>query len=123
MKLSYEHYLFSCLADNVDNEWANTEYDIRFQWLPLRYGYFEQSQFNVEDKSEYECIAEYLHARENLRTLIKQHDFTYDYSDDHRVYTKGSQQLKKINEVAERFTKADFIALWNQYAPEIMQKK
>lgn len=129
MQLTYEQYLYSCLADCIDDEWKNLEYDIRFQWLSQRYSWFEESRFNVDengevvDKSEYDCIVDYLTEREALRTLIKSHDFTYHYSNDHRMWKRGNEQAKAINELKEKFVREDFIHLWNEYAPDVVKIK
>lgn len=33
---------------------------------------------------------------EKLESLLKSHDWFYEYSDDHRVWTKGHNQYQKI---------------------------
>lgn len=117
MTLTYHQYLFSCLADCVDEEWKHQEYDTRFLILPTRYSWFEQSKFDNEDKTEYDCIVDYLHARESLRKLIKSHDFTYPYSNDHNMWKRGNEQAKEINKAKAMFVADDFKELWNKYAP------
>ena len=34
---------------------------------------------------------------DTLEKLLKTHDWTYQYSDDHRVWSKGNEQSKEIH--------------------------
>lgn len=60
-----------------------------------------------------------------LKSLIEKHDFTYAYSDDHRVWRRGQDSLQAIQLVT---SKADEIGLglaanelWNKYCPSFMR--
>lgn len=123
MKLSYSHYLLSCLMHEIDQTFAEMEYDVRFNFLPWQYAQFEASKFDDEDKPEYECIVEYLHARNALREAIKSHDFTYEYSDDSSVYNRGRISKAAIMGQASMFSNTEFKELWNEFAPNIMKIK
>ena len=55
-----------------------------------------------------------------LEQMLESHDFTYEYSDDHRYYKQGSQECKIIdNKVKEMggWSKK-LVELWNKYAPK-----
>lgn len=52
-----------------------------------------------------------------LEQLIKQHDFTYERSDDHRAYKAGLANLKEIMEAKAWVSQKDYVSLWNKYAP------
>jgi len=123
MKLTYHHCLFSCLAELIDEEFKNMEYDLRFLALPNLYMKFEQSTFNDPDKSEHDCIVEYLTNRETLKKAIKSHDFSYDYSDDHSAYKRGQSSKANIMKLSTMFYDLDFKELWNEYAPETFKYK
>ena len=59
-----------------------------------------------------------------LEQMLESHDFTYEYSDDHRYYTQGSQEYKIINNKVKEmggWTK-ELADLWNKYAPSSHQK-
>lgn len=63
---------------------------------------------------------------ELYREKLAFHDWTYEYSDDHRVWQKGTQQrdeLKKIQLelVALGATMKEVKTIWNEYAPEMFR--
>ncbi len=58
--MNYNEYLFSCLLKIYDKEFEQMEYDVQYFIIAQRYLGFTQSSFNVETKSEYECIVDYL---------------------------------------------------------------
>jgi len=58
--MKYNEYLFSCLLKIYDKEFAELEYDLQFEEVPLRYREFTKSQFNLAFTGEYECIINYL---------------------------------------------------------------
>tara|TARA_Y100001937_G_C7136366_1_gene340220 strand:+ start:14058 stop:14525 length:468 start_codon:yes stop_codon:yes gene_type:complete len=47
---------------------------------------------------------------------LKLHDWWYDYSDDHSVYTKGNEARNKLIKLQEDID-TDF-QIWNQYCPK-----
>lgn len=116
MQITYSQYLYSCLSDCIDDEWKNLEYDVRFQGLPKLYSWFEESEFNVESKPEYDCIVEYLHARERLKNTLKSHDFNYQRSDDHSVWKRGVDSLQAIKDASKGFSKQEFEELRDYYS-------
>lgn len=123
MKLSYSHYLLSCLMHEIDKKFAEMEYDVRFNLLPWQYTQFEASKFDDEDKSEHDCIVEYLNARNALREAIKSHDFAYEYSDDSSVYKRGRMSKAEIMKQADMFSITEFRELWNEVAPDVLKFK
>lgn len=48
--------------------------------------------------------------------MLKNHDWFYEYSDDHRMWVRGKDQRAAILE-AKKDLDPDYI-LWNQYCPE-----
>lgn len=48
---------------------------------------------------------------EEFKQLIRQHDITYDFSDDDRTYQRGRRQKQKILELAKQIPEAK--DLWN----------
>ena len=56
----------------------------------------------------------------SLKEMIKNHDFTYEYSDDHRYYKRGSQEYKIINNKVKEMGgwNEKIVELWNKYAPK-----
>ena len=63
--MNYNEYLFSCLLKIYDKQFAELEYDLQFEEVPLRYSEFTKSQFNIASTGEYECMIEYLKHRYN----------------------------------------------------------
>lgn len=50
------------------------------------------------------------------RGLLKNHDWYSEYSDDQRVWEKGSEEYQKIIKMAEQID-TDY-SIFNEYAPE-----
>ena len=50
------------------------------------------------------------------RDLLKNHDWYSEYSDDQRVWEKGSEEYQKIIQMAEQID-TDY-SIFNEYAPE-----
>ena len=47
--------------------------------------------------------------------LLKGHDWYYDYSDDHRVWTKGADAHKKLRDMADKLDPEHKV--WDKYSP------
>lgn len=60
---------------------------------------------------------------EKLEQLIKQHDFTYERSDDHRAYKAGLANLEEIMKAKDCVSREDYVSLWNKYAPKGLKFK
>jgi hypothetical protein len=58
--MNYNYYLFSCLLKEYDKDFEQMEYDLQFKKIPKLYEEFFISDFNDTNKSEYECIVDYL---------------------------------------------------------------
>ena len=56
----YNQYLFVSLLKLYDSKFNDLEYDIQFKLGLMQYKDFEESEFNGYDKTEYECITDYL---------------------------------------------------------------
>jgi len=65
--MNYSQYLFSCLIKLYDSEFEQMEYDIQFYDTINEYEIFENSNFNDGNKSEYECIVNYLNDKYGKR--------------------------------------------------------
>lgn len=57
---------------------------------------------------------------EQFETMCRQHDLTYEYSDDHSVWQRGSQSLAEVERFArENFEdKSEASAIWNRIVDE-----
>lgn len=58
--MNYNEYLFSCLLKIYDKTFAEMEYDLQYEQVPVLYAEFCDSKFDVDTKGEYECIIDYL---------------------------------------------------------------
>ena len=62
--MKYEHFLFSQLfmnhIENYETEYQELAYDIIFPEVLKHQKLFLKSNFNVDVKSEYDCIIDYL---------------------------------------------------------------
>jgi len=58
--MNYNIYLFSCLLKLFDNEFEQLEYDLQYEAAVKGYLKFANSSFNDVNKSEYDCIVNYL---------------------------------------------------------------
>jgi hypothetical protein len=58
--MHYNEYLFVCLLKLYDAKFNDLEYDIQYKLGLMQYKDFEESKFNVFDKTECECIIDYL---------------------------------------------------------------
>lgn len=58
--MNYNIYLFSCLIKLFDKEFEQLEYDLQYEKAIKEYLKFSHSDFNDVNKSEYDCIANYL---------------------------------------------------------------
>jgi len=57
-------------------------------------------------------------ATQELENLMKKHDWYYEMSDDHRVWKKGSAELKNIHNLIKQVGKKDAMKLWKMYLPK-----
>ena len=59
----------------------------------------------------------------SIENMFKQHDHTYHYSDDSRVFNKGLGQEKIINNKIKELGgwTQDLVNTWNKYAPKNME--
>lgn len=55
---------------------------------------------------------------QNLDKALKTHDWYYEMSDDHRIWKKGSAELKNIHNLIKQVGKKDSEYLWNKYLPK-----
>ncbi len=58
---------------------------------------------------------------EQYIAALKAHDWYYEYSDDHRIWTEGRDHKAKIRE-GRKLHDPDY-SIWNQYAPDGMKVK
>ena len=68
--MDYDLYLFSCLIKLYDTEFEEEAYDYQYDILPKLYEEFENSRFNIDTKSTYECIIAYLNYKYKPKTII-----------------------------------------------------
>ena len=60
---------------------------------------------------------------DKLENAIKHHDFSYQYSDDYRVYKRGHDSLKQIIKLKDCVSQEVYVNLWNKYAPNNLKFK
>lgn len=67
-KMSYEHFLFASLLLDYfkDNETLDLAYDVVYSKVFELYKCFEDSDENIDTKSEYECILKYFNNNESF---------------------------------------------------------
>jgi hypothetical protein len=53
-----------------------------------------------------------------LQLLLRTHDWTYQFADDHRSWAAGDLHWHKIKEVAERLPRETTERIWSDYAPK-----
>lgn len=61
--MDYDLYLFSNLIKLFDSEFEELPYDEQYDKLPTLYEDFENSKFNVDTKSAYDCMIEYFNEK------------------------------------------------------------
>ena len=61
--MNYDIYLFSNLIKLFDSEFEELPYDEQYGNLPTLYEDFENSKFNVDTKSAYDCMIEYFYEK------------------------------------------------------------
>ena len=69
--MNYDLYLFSCLIKFYDADFDEESYDFQYDILPTLYEGFEKSRFNVDTKSAYDCMTEYLTEKYSPKTIIR----------------------------------------------------
>jgi len=74
----------------------------------------------VSDTQAYD-INEPKYDVEDYKSLLARHDWYYDYSDDHSVWTRGSNERNTLYKYQEALD-PDY-KIWNEYAPEMFQRK
>lgn len=70
--MDYDLYLFSNLLKFYDKDFDEKPYDEQFDILPNLFEGFENSKFNIDTKSCYDCIEEYLKDKYCNNELQKQ---------------------------------------------------
>lgn len=62
--MTYEDFLFSQLfmnhIENIETEYQQLEYDLIFKEVLRHQNLFLKSRFNVDVRSQYDCIVDYL---------------------------------------------------------------
>lgn len=54
---------------------------------------------------------------EELELCLRHHDWYYQYSDDHRVWTSGESAWHRIEELKTKVTSSEYATLLDKYAP------
>ena len=62
----------------------------------------------------------------DFRNALKSHDWFFDFSDDHSVWTRGFNAKKDLESTAQALvangtSSAEVATLWNEFAPERFQ--
>jgi transcription termination factor NusB len=70
--MTYNQFLFSQLLRDLTYSANEKEYDLLFELSNYLYDNFENSEENKQDKSEYECIVDYIcNNKEYLEIIIR----------------------------------------------------
>lgn len=51
---------------------------------------------------------------ETFRKMCRAHDLTYQYSDDHGVWSRGSASETRVRAAAEQLPREDAVRVWNE---------
>ena len=51
---------------------------------------------------------------ERFKELVRAHDLTYQYSDDHRYWSRGSRQYSEIRTLAKEIGMEIAMEIWNK---------
>jgi len=51
---------------------------------------------------------------------LRTHDWFYEYSDDHGVWRRGSDERDQLRRLQEEID--DDYKIWNQYAPDMFKR-
>ncbi len=68
----------------------------------------EGQQYDLQDDG----LAEKM---QRFETLVKNHDLTYQYSDDPTSHNRGRQSYSQILELAKELPRDDAVRIWNSY--------
>ena len=58
--MNYSQYLFGQLIQALTNGCGNVPYDMLFPVTMCLYDGYEGSEYDIEDKSEYDCMVNYI---------------------------------------------------------------
>jgi len=47
--------------------------------------------------------------------LVRDHDLTYSYSDDHSCWVRGKDQIAVINKMMAHLPRKECVLIWNKY--------
>jgi DNA-directed RNA polymerase alpha subunit len=105
--MHYNQYLFVSLLKLYDSKFNDLEYDIQYKLGLMQYKDFEESEFNRYDKTEYECITDYLkdiYFDLNKNRNLNIHDINisirlYNILKSAEIYTLGELENKTISEL------------------------
>ena len=85
--MDYNLYLFSNLVKFYDKKFDELPYDLQFDLLPSMYEDYMCTIFSLQDKSEYDCIIDYLKDKYSIKTKI-----------DSKILEKAKQYLCSDND-------------------------
>ena len=71
LQLTYSEYLFGELLALRNPVYKNMEYDKRFDLIPILYMDFASTPYNFAEKSEYDCILDYLKDKDWTGTVLE----------------------------------------------------
>ena len=57
---------------------------------------------------------------EAFAILVRNHDLTYAYSDDHNIWVRGERQLADINKAALTIPREDAVRIWNEQVDKVL---
>lgn len=99
---NYIFFLFCELARYTNKELVNEPYDVQFPIFLDLYHEYEKSYYGGQDKSQYDCIIDFLKSKENqklklvekIQSIIKEDLPKIDYS---------TEMIDNINKVLKQY--------------------
>ena len=119
MIMDYDVYLFSNLIKLFDSEFEELPYDEQYDNLPTLYEDFENSKFNVDTKSAYDCMINYLEEKYprniggyDIRVLTKAQQYLCA-DDDKDLITQFTNILYNLDQ-HELIDYVDEVVVWSK---------
>ena len=102
--MTYNQYLFCSLLKIYDPTFEKLEYDLQYKLGINQYKEFENSEFNISNKSEYDCIEDYLkdkyydlYTNRKLKLIdLNLSTRLYNVLKQENIYTLGELEKQEI---------------------------
>ena len=126
--MDYDVYLFSNLIKLFDKEFEELPYDEQYDDLPTLYADFENSKFNVDTKSAYDCMVEYFQDKYprniggyDVKVLTKAQQYLCA-DDDYDLINQFNNIVNNVNQ-DELIDYVDEVVVWSKVEFEFTCKE